>query len=272
MRRTRISHRFRAAYRLAGGVGFALLVGLFGGALLWDGMNAKRLPTLLFGLVVLGTEYVGLRIALGSMLHPAALFVRRLDARQALAGEMLETKDALENAVRLVGWPTAPKLYVMDSAQVNAFTTGRNHERVLGVTKGFAEYLSREEQYGVLATLFARECDDAGVAEAVSSVLGPTITPVPEEGVRPDFARSIAHYHDGDILGVRLLGEDAGALARALRVAYDRPGSIKPATPAVADQFFVWPCGQAVTPQEEALERKRLLALLQLLDATGAKE
>lgn len=268
----RVSQRAAAGYRLFGVAVIAAVVGAFGALLLWDGMQEARLGPLLFGLFVLVAEYMVLRLAIGSALHPAALFVRRLQARQVLAGELLPTKEALLAASRAAGWERPPRLYVMDAPQVNAFVTGRKWERVAGVTTAFGERLTPEEQRAVLAALMVREADDAGVTQAVSSALGPSVSPVPREGVRADFARAVDHYRQGDAVGVRLLGRDAGALARALRAAYMSPGSIKPATPAVADEFFLWPCGQAVTREEEALERWRLRELLDRMDAVGARE
>lgn len=269
---SRLSRRTTAAYRLVGGILVASVVAVAGGVLLWRGMSRDELVPVLLGLTVLGGEYLGFRIALGSALHPAALFVRRLGARQAPPSELPETKDALATATRLLKWERLPKLYLVDSAQVNAFVTGRKWERVVGVTRGMVDALTRDEQCAVFATLMARQRDDAGVSESVASVLGPSSSPVPPAGVRVDFDRAMERYRSGDELGVRLLGRDSGSLARALRKATAAPGSIKKSTPAVADDFFIWPCGQAVTPQEEALEHERLRLMLDRMDAVGGRE
>lgn len=59
--------------------------------------------------------------------------------------------DAAENMAMASGLPT-PKLYIMDSSEINAFASGRDpHHAVICVTTGALERLTKQELEGVIA-------------------------------------------------------------------------------------------------------------------------
>lgn len=99
----------------------------------------------------------------------------RLGALRVQQGELLDTKYALKDMSLAAGLAHAPQLYVIDSPNVNAFVVGRRPETgLVGVTTGFAERLSRDDQRAAFANLMARlGSGDTIWATAVSAVLEP---------------------------------------------------------------------------------------------------
>lgn len=265
----RVSDRVRAWFRLTAVALVALAVGIGGGVVLWQGMQSKQLVPVLIGLTVISTEYIGIRVALASVLHPAAVFVRRLKARRAMTGEAIETKNALVEAARIARAERAPVLYVMDSPAVNAFMSGNGYERAAGVTTGFTNSLDHDSQVAVFVALLARDEDESSLIEGISWALGSTRCTVPQAGVRPDYARAMARYREGDERALKLLGLRSTSLAEALRVGYATPGRVVSATPANADAFFIWPCGQTLSEQEQQLEGARLRVVVDAVEAMG---
>ena len=72
-------------------------------------------------------------------------------ARQVRSGDMPEIEALLENLARRAEIPT-PKLYMIDTAQPNAFATGRNPQHgAVALTKGLIARLNADELAGVIA-------------------------------------------------------------------------------------------------------------------------
>ncbi len=99
----------------------------------------------------------------------------RLDARRSPQGEDLATKGALKDMAIAAGFEHAPQLHVIDTANVNALALGRSPDRaVIGVTRGFIDKLSADDQRAVFANLMARIVSlDTLWATAVSALAGP---------------------------------------------------------------------------------------------------
>ncbi|MDO8914835.1 MAG: M48 family metalloprotease [Coriobacteriia bacterium] len=100
----------------------------------------------------------------------------KLGAVLTPTGSYSTTKYALKDMALAAGFPHAPPLWVIpDCARVNAFAVGRTpRTAVMGVTQGFAERLSPEDQRAVFANLMARLTNgDVRWATAVSSLVGP---------------------------------------------------------------------------------------------------
>ncbi len=77
--------------------------------------------------------------------------VKMSGAKEADEKQWGELHNLVENLAIAAGLPK-PKVYVIDSAQPNAFATGRNPEHsVVAVTTGLVERLDRSELEGVLA-------------------------------------------------------------------------------------------------------------------------
>jgi heat shock protein HtpX len=73
-------------------------------------------------------------------------------------GSYTPTKLVLKDMALAAGFEHAPPLWVIpDCGRVNAFAVGRTHRSaVIGVTQGFADRLSEDEQRAVFANLMAR--------------------------------------------------------------------------------------------------------------------
>lgn len=124
-----------------------------------------------FGLtLVAAVSWVAFRLS-----RPERLLLRTLRARITNRGELADAKSVLKDMAIAAGFRHSPQLYVIEEPRVNAFALGRTHEEaVIGVTTGFAERLTPDEQRAVFANLMARICSlDIRVATAVSALMGP---------------------------------------------------------------------------------------------------
>lgn len=101
--------------------------------------------------------------------------VARLQAAFVPKGELLESKMALKDMAIAGGLPVAPALYLMDSTNTNAFVFHALGRRpIAGVTKGFVEKLSIDQQRAVFANLVARLIrGDIMVASATTALVAP---------------------------------------------------------------------------------------------------
>ena len=73
-------------------------------------------------------------------------------AREATKEEDQQLRNILDKLIETSGLKSKPKLYVVDSAQPNAFATGRDPEHaIICVTKGLLEKLNYSELEGVVA-------------------------------------------------------------------------------------------------------------------------
>jgi Zn-dependent protease with chaperone function len=91
-------------------------------------------------------------------------------------GSYTPTKLALKDMALAAGFEHAPPLWIIpDCGRVNAFAVGRTHRSaVMGITQGFAESLSDDDQRAVFANLMARLTNgDVRWATAVSALVGP---------------------------------------------------------------------------------------------------
>jgi len=77
--------------------------------------------------------------------------IASVKAKKAMPGEYKTYHSVVEGLCVASGLPK-PRLYIMDSEQINAFASGRNPENsVICVTKGALNKLDRDELEGVLA-------------------------------------------------------------------------------------------------------------------------
>lgn len=90
--------------------------------------------------------------AWSSYYYSDKIVLKMSDARPATEEEDKKIINILDALMVSSGLSTKPKLYVMDSAQPNAFATGRNPENaVICVTTGLLEKLEYYELEGVIA-------------------------------------------------------------------------------------------------------------------------
>ncbi|MCE5203330.1 MAG: M48 family metalloprotease [Actinomycetia bacterium] len=109
------------------------------------------------------------------MSRSEAFLLRRLEARPVPPKKMPEVRSVLRDMSLAAGVTPSPALYVIETDRVNAFVVGRTPRRAaVGVTRGFAEKLSRDDQRAVFANLMARVmAADTLWATAVSALAGP---------------------------------------------------------------------------------------------------
>lgn len=207
--------------------------------------------------------------------------------------------DTLELAQR-AGLP-APKVYVIDQAQPNAFATGRDPEHAaVAATRGLLQMLDRREIRGVMAHELAHVKNrdtltmtvTATIAGAVSALanfamffggrdaegrpsnmIGGLLIAIlaPIAAALVQFAISRGREYEADREGAAISG-DPGALASALQKieAYARGGYTNPdaqANPATAHMFIINPLagggGDSLFSTHPATHN-RVAALMQL--------
>ncbi|MCL4078732.1 hypothetical protein MX659_03830 [Coriobacteriia bacterium Es71-Z0120] len=110
-----------------------------------------------------------------SLVRSERTILARLGAQLPRPGTLEVTRSALKDMSLAAGFEHSPPLHLIDTDRVNAFVVGRTPARVVvGVTRGFAEGLSRDDQRAVFANLMARVLSgDTLWATAVSALAGP---------------------------------------------------------------------------------------------------
>lgn len=120
----------------------------------WDEMPrlfpaAVLLTVLAFLLAVVWASF--------ALLQSERRLLRRLGATAVPPGELMDTKYVLKDMGLAGGVVPAPELFLMETANVNAFVLAvRHHRAAVGVTRGFVEKLSADEQRAAFANLIAR--------------------------------------------------------------------------------------------------------------------
>lgn len=109
----------------------------------------------------IGVTLAGLVAAIAwatyTLMRSETWLLKRLGATFVPKGELLPTKYALKDMAHCAGFFPAPALYLLDSANVNAFIfAARRRRAVIGVTKGFVDRLDEDEQRAAFANLIAR--------------------------------------------------------------------------------------------------------------------
>lgn len=149
-------------------VGLALLRGgetEFFGALPWLSLAALALGAILAVIHVLRT-----------LAHPERKLPGLFGALPCQQGMLPETESALHDMAIAAGFARPPRLWLIDDCdRINAFALGMNEGATLiGVTRGFAERLSTEDQRAVFANLMARvKAGDTLWATVLSAIMGP---------------------------------------------------------------------------------------------------
>lgn len=161
-------------------MGLMLIAGVFGVLEGWRGLSDGAFG-LLFDPVrlALWTGVLGGTVTAAYAFHvlriPLERQLRAIGARWVPLGEMLPTKSALKDMSIAAGVDPAPKLYVLDSASINAFVIARGDARPCCiVTSGLTERFGLDEQRAVFANLLARyRAGDIQWATAVSALMAP---------------------------------------------------------------------------------------------------
>lgn len=103
---------------------------------------------------------------------PVALTMRRIGARLAAPSYLTDTRSALHDMAIAAGLSATPELYLLpDALGVNALLAATSERgAAVGVTHGFVDRLSREDQAAVFANLIARLCSGDVVWLTMASV------------------------------------------------------------------------------------------------------
>jgi Zn-dependent protease with chaperone function len=123
------------------------------------------------GFLVLGSIWV-----VWALTRSEKRLLGHLGAVLTPTGEYIPTKLALKDMAIAAGLPHAPALWLVpDCTRVNALCIGRTRgTAVMGVTQGFVDRLSEDDQRAVFANLVARLTNgDVRWATAVSALVGP---------------------------------------------------------------------------------------------------
>jgi Zn-dependent protease with chaperone function len=172
---------FLVLFVLGAGVAAALFTGVAG---IFVGVALIRSGTLEFlGAVpwmMAGALALGVLLAVAHvsrmLQHPEQRLPGRFGALRSQTGTFLETKSALHDMALAAGFAHAPQLWVIDDCDhINAFVVGLKPERaIVGVTRGFVDKLSADDQRAACANLMARlRSGDTVWATVVSAVMGP---------------------------------------------------------------------------------------------------
>ena len=113
--------------------------------------------------------------AIFTLLRSEKWLLGRLGAVLVPTGELLATKYALKDMAIAAGLDVAPALYQIPNTSVNAFIfAARRRRAVVGITRGFVEKLSIDEQRAVFANLIARlRSGDTIVSTGVTALMAP---------------------------------------------------------------------------------------------------
>jgi len=173
---------FLVAFVLSAAVAVALftgLAGVFAAVALMRGEGTttflSALPLVMIGAVVLGAA-LAIAHTVRMLAHPERRLPGQFGAVPTQMGTFLETKSALHDMAIAAGYPHSPQLWMIDDCdRINAFALGLKDSRaVVGVTRGFAECLTPDDQRAVFANLMARlRSGDTLWATVVSAVMGP---------------------------------------------------------------------------------------------------
>jgi Zn-dependent protease with chaperone function len=132
-------------------------------------------PYLTLGAFVLGAALAIVHVA-RVLTHPEEKLPGMFGAVPVMRGTLPATESALKDMSIAVGRPDGPWLWMIeDCDRVNAFALGLNLERtIVGVTRGFVDRLSADDQRAVFANLMARaRAGDTLWATALSAIMGP---------------------------------------------------------------------------------------------------
>lgn len=172
---------FLVVFVASAGAAAAIFTGVAG---VFVGVALIRTGTLEFlGAVpwmMLGSAVLGIALALvhaARMLSDSEhMLPGRFGAVRSETGTFLATKSALHDMAIASGYAHSPELWMIeDCDRINAFAVGiKEGHAIVGVTRGFAERLSSDDQRAAFANLMARLCSgDILWATVVSAVMGP---------------------------------------------------------------------------------------------------
>ena len=142
-----------------------------------------------------------------TLLRSEKWLLAKLGAELVPKGSLLDTKFALKDMAIAAGLDVAPALYRIPDSSVNAFIfAARRRRAVVGVTQGFVEKLTVDEQRAVFANLVARlRSGDTITSTGVTALMAPvhswrdyTLTSDDRE-----MSDALGEYRDGGDVPVR---------------------------------------------------------------------
>lgn len=201
------------------------------------------------------------------------LVLRMYGARQVDAAAAPEFHDLVAGLASRAGLPM-PKVYIIDSAQPNAFATGRNPENAaVAATTGLLRILNRDEIAGVMAHELAHVKNRDSLTMTITAVLAGAIgmlanfafflggnrdreAPLgglgallvmllaPLAAMLVQFAISRSREYEADRIGAAISGDPralASALAKISNGAAQIPNEAAESNPATAHLFIINP-------------------------------
>jgi Zn-dependent protease with chaperone function len=172
---------FITVFVAAAAASAALMVGLGGvviGIALLRGGETEffgALPWLTLGALVLGAMLAVIHIG-RTLTHPEERLPGLFGALPAQGGTLPDTESVLRDMAIAAGLRASPHLWLIeDCDRINAFAIGLDEGKtVVGVTRGFAERLSADDQRAAFANLTARvKAGDTLWATVLSAIMGP---------------------------------------------------------------------------------------------------
>jgi Zn-dependent protease with chaperone function len=172
---------FIAVFIAAAAVSAALLVavgGVFVGLALLRGGETQffgALPYLALGALALGAVLAAIHIG-RTLATPERKLPGLFGAVPSQAGTLPITESALHDMAIAAGFARPPRLWLIDDCdRVNAFALGMDEGKTLiGVTRGFTDRLTADDQRAVFANLMARvKAGDTLWATVLSAIMGP---------------------------------------------------------------------------------------------------
>jgi hypothetical protein len=200
-----------------------------------------------------------------------------LQATLVPTGEMLSTKYALKDMAIASGFEVAPALHVIETSNVNAFVFGQTGKRaVVGVTQGFVDRLSIDQQRAVFANLMARlKAGDTIWATGVTALMNPFWHV--DDAMMRESHKSLTPQFDGDRSAVWMNAGARQGRSMTFSVGAGSSGSsgsgflwlfVPTAGPGFAQLFFCW-SGDGSTDDENDPENRRITRLREVLGAEG---
>jgi Zn-dependent protease with chaperone function len=200
----------------------------------------SALPWLMLGALVLGAILAVFHVA-RMLTRPEERLPGLFGAVPVQRGMMPETESALHDMALAAGSRVPPRLWLIDDCErINAFALGL-HERntIIGVTRGFADRLSADDQRAVFANLMARvKAGDTLWATVLSAIMGPIWSqrtdqfrkqqateqdePTWEEALTGGMAAGVARQKPEAVAGAFILGFLGVVLTELLMAGHER--------------------------------------------------
>jgi len=198
-------------------------------------------------------------------------------ARQVTRGSAPEFVGLIEDLAKRAGIP-APKVYVIDSDQPNAFATGRNPENAaVAATTGILRMLTREELAGVMAHELAHIKNRDTLIMTIAATVAGAISMLAQFGLffgggeRRDNGLGIIGVLVAAILAPFAAMMIQMLISRTREYSADREGAMICGRPVWLESALVKISGQAARHEMESVERNPASAHLFIVNPLSGR-